>query len=262
MKFRPCIDIHDGKVKQIVGSTLSDSTQGLQTNFETNLSAAHYAEIYKKDNITGGHVIMLGKGNESAATAALQAFEGGLQIGGGINSQNAKRFLDAGASHVIVTSYVFHDGAIDWARLGELEKVVGKAHLVIDLSCKKRDGEYFVVTDRWQNFTTTTLSPDLFQKLEMHCDEFLIHAADVEGKQGGIDSELVQNLAGSSSRPVTYAGGVRSIDDLEMIRVLGNSSVDATIGSALDLFGGPLRYADVIEWFSLNHKKGTEDKIF
>lgn len=252
MKFRPCIDIHDGKVKQIVGSTLSDGTQGPQTNFETDLSAAYYAGIYKKDNLTGGHVIMLGKGNESAAIGALQAFQGGLQIGGGINPQNASGFLDAGASHVIVTSYVFHDGVIDWIRLEELEKTVGKAHLVIDLSCKKKDGEYFVVTDRWQKFTTTTLSPEVFRELEMHCDEFLIHAADVEGKQGGIDSELVQNLAEFSSRPITYAGGIRSIDDLELVSVLGKGSVDATIGSALDLFGGPLKYADVVKWFSAN----------
>jgi phosphoribosylformimino-5-aminoimidazole carboxamide ribotide isomerase len=249
MKFRPCIDIHDGKVKQIVGSTLSDGIQGPQTNFETDLSAAYYAEIYKKDNITGGHVIMLGKGNESAAIGALQAFQGGLQIGGGINPQNASVFLDAGASHVIVTSYVFHDGAIDWKCLGDLEKAVGKARLVIDLSCKKKDGVYYVVTDRWQNFTTTALSPEVFQKLEMHCDEFLIHAADVEGKQGGIDSELVQDLAGFSSRPITYAGGIRSIDDLELISVLGKDFIDATIGSALDLFGGPLRYTDVVKWF-------------
>ena len=250
MKFRPCIDIHDGKVKQIVGSTLSDALEGPQTNFETDLSAAYYAEFYKKDNITGGHVIMLGKGNESAAIGALKAFRGGLQIGGGINPQNAAGFLDAGASHVIVTSYVFHDGTLDWARLRELETAVGKAHLVIDLSCKKKDGQYYAVTDRWQKFTSTVLSAEVFRKLEMYCDEFLIHAADVEGKQGGIDSELVKKLAEFSSLPITYAGGIRSIDDLELIRVLGKGSVDATIGSALDLFGGPLRYSDVVKWFS------------
>jgi len=249
MNFRPCIDLHDGKVKQIVGSTLSDNCASLKTNFETDLPPSHYAGIYKRDNIRGGHVIMLGKGNEAAARSALQAFPGGLQVGGGINPQNAVDFLDDGASHVIVTSYVFHDGVIDWTRLNGLCCVTGKKRLVLDLSCKKRDGEYFVVTDRWQKFTSTVLSADIFSKLEKYCDEFLIHAADVEGRQGGIDTELVESLSDISERPVTYAGGIRSLDDLESVLTLGKGRVDATIGSALDLFGGPLSYDTVVAWF-------------
>ncbi len=249
MRFRPCIDIHDGKVKQIVGSTLSDDSQGPLTNFETDLSPAHYANIYKKDNMAGGHVIMLGKGNDAAAIEALQAFPGGLQIGGGINPLNASRFLDAGASHVIVTSYVFHDGVVHWDHLKELKNAVGKSRLVIDLSCKMINGVYYVVTDRWQKFTTTVLSQVVFSELDKYCDEFLIHAADVEGMRGGIDSELVTLLGEISTIAVTYAGGIRSIDDLEQIKILGKDLVDATIGSALDLFGGKMNYAEVVKWF-------------
>jgi phosphoribosylformimino-5-aminoimidazole carboxamide ribotide isomerase len=251
MKFRPCIDIHDGKVKQIVGSSLFDGPHKPVTNFETDLSPAYYASIYKKDALYGGHVIMLGKGNEFAAIEALKAFPGGLQVGGGINPQNASRYLDASASHIIVTSYVFKDGIIHWDRLEELKQTVGKNRLVIDLSCKKKDGSYFVVTDRWQNFTTTTLSADTFSKLESYCDEFLIHAADVEGKQGGIDQELVILLGKFTTIPITYAGGIRSIEDLELTYSLGEGHVDATIGSALDLFGGALSYSAVVQWFNL-----------
>jgi phosphoribosylformimino-5-aminoimidazole carboxamide ribotide isomerase len=251
MKFRPCIDIHDGKVKQIVGSSLTDGPHKPLTNFETDLSPAHFASIYKKDSLYGGHVIMLGKGNEAAAIEALKAFPGGLQIGGGINPQNASRFLDVGASHIIVTSYVFKDGVIHWDRLEDLKQVVGKKRLVIDLSCKKKDDRYFVVTDRWQNFTSTVVSVETFSKLEKFCDEFLIHAADVEGKQGGIDQELVALLGDASAIPITYAGGIRSIDDLELTCSLGKGRVDATIGSALDLFGGALNYSDVVQWFKV-----------
>lgn len=249
MKFRPCIDIHGGKVKQIVGSTLSDENNSPRTNFETDLSPAYYAEIYRKDSIGGGHVIMLGKGNDAAAIAALEAFPNGLQVGGGINPLNASVFLDAGASHVIVTSYVFKDGTIHWERLAELRNAVGKKRLVIDLSCKKKDKSYYVVTDRWQKFTSTVIAPEVFSELEEYCDEFLIHAADVEGKKQGIDSELVEVLSDISDLPITYAGGIRSLDDLEQVRVLGKGKIDATIGSALDLFGGPLKYKDVKEWF-------------
>lgn len=252
MRFRPCIDIHDGKVKQIVGSTLSPDLQGPLTNFETDLSPAYFAGIYKRDSVAGGHVIMLGKGNEVAAIEALQAFPGGLQIGGGINPLNASSFLDAGASHVIVTSYVFHDGAVHWDRLKELKNAVGKSRLVIDLSCKKINGGYYVVTDRWQKITKTVLSRAVFTELDKYCDEFLIHAADVEGMQGGIDSELVALLGDTSTIAVTYAGGIRSIGDLEQIKFLGKDQVDATIGSALDLFGGKMSYTEVVKWFNDN----------
>ncbi len=252
MKFHPCIDIHEGKVKQIVGSTLSDKENRLVTNFQSDLSPAYYAEIYKNDNLTGGHVIMLGKGNETAAIQALNAYPGGLQVGGGIKPQNAFIYLDAGASHVIVTSYVFSEGKVQWERLEHFSKTVGKRKLVLDLSCKKREGQYFVVTNRWQNFTELTLSSDTFGALANYCDQFLVHAADVEGKKEGIDEELVYLLARYSPIPVTYAGGVSSISDLERIRDSGDFKVDVTIGSALDLFGGNLKYKDVISWFHQN----------
>lgn len=250
MNFRPCIDLHDGKVKQIVGSTLTDEAKNLTTNFETDLPSSYFAGIYQKDNIYGGHVIMLGKGNEEAARAALRAFPGGLQVGGGINSLNAKSYLDDGASHVIVTSYVFHDGYIDWTRIREIAAAVGKKRLVLDLSCKKRDGSYFVVTDRWQKFTDTIIGREIFAQLEGFCDEFLVHAADVEGKQGGIDTGLVSILSNVTSQPLTYAGGIRLLSDLEEIKVTGKGLLDATIGSALDLFGGALKYTDVVKWFN------------
>ena len=255
MNFRPCIDLHDGRVKQIVGSTLSDEQGKLTTNFETDLPSSYFAEIYKKDTIFGGHIIMLGSGNEDAARSALRAFPGGLQVGGGINSLNAASYLDDGASHVIVTSYVFHDGYIDWTRIRELAGTIGKKRLVLDLSCKKRDGHYFVVTDRWQKFTETMIDREIFAQLEDFCDEFLVHAADVEGKQGGIDTGLVSILSSVTSKPLTYAGGIRLMRDLEEIKVTGKGRLDATIGSALDLFGGPLKYADVVKWFRLQQVK-------
>lgn len=252
MKFRPCIDIHNGKVKQIVGSTLSDKESELITNFQTDLSPAYFAEIYRDDNLPGGHVIMLGPGNEKAAISALSAYPDGLQIGGGIRPENAISFLDAGASHVIVTSYVFNDGMIQWDKLSHLSKVVGKNRLVIDLSCKKKNDRYFVVTDRWQKFTEISLSRDTFEDLARYCDQFLIHAADVEGKKEGIDEELVTLLAHCSPIPLTYAGGVGSIDDLKRIRDCGNKKVDVTVGSALDLFGGNLKYKEIISWMKKN----------
>lgn len=249
MKFRPCIDIHEGKVKQIVGSTLSDGPLGPTINFETDLSSAHYANMYKQDGLTGGHVIMLGSGNSDAAFEALRAFPGGLQIGGGITPENARMYLDAGASHVIVTSYIFKDGAIQWDRLKAFSAMIGKEKLVLDLSCKKRNGFYWVVTDRWQKFTESKIEAQTLGKLSVYCDEFLIHAADVEGMQAGIDSELVLLLGDLLTIPATYAGGIRSISDIEQIRTTGNGMIDITIGSALDLFGGSLHYKEVLEWF-------------
>src|SRR5476649_287883 len=121
--FRPCIDLHEGKVKQIVGGTLGAAA--LRTNFVAAQPASWFAELYKRDGLTGGHVVMLGSGNEDAACAAIAAFPGGLQIGGGIDSDNARDWLDAGASHVIVTSAVFREGSVDWERLGEIVKTVG-----------------------------------------------------------------------------------------------------------------------------------------
>ena len=259
--FRPCIDLHEGKVKQIVGGTLGDS--GLRTNFISDHSAAWFAELYKRDGLTGGHVIMLGPGNETEARAALAAFPDGLQIGGGINAQNARDWLDAGASHVIITSWVFREGRMDWKRLGELVKTVGKNRLVLDLSCRRKvqspesrvqspkllQSDYFVVTDRWQKFTELAIMPETLRKLAGSCAEFLIHAADVEGLCRGIDCELVEKLGCWTPIPTTYAGGANSLNDLEEVTRLGQGKVDLTIGSALDIFGGNgVKYADAVKF--------------
>jgi phosphoribosylformimino-5-aminoimidazole carboxamide ribotide isomerase len=249
MKFRPCIDLHNGKVKQIVGSTLSDGDKkNPVTNFETDLSPSHFASMYAGDCLIGGHVIMLGPGNEAAAYEALRAFPGGLHVGGGISPDNAKDYLDAGASHVIVTSYVFRGGHIDFSNLRTIERAVGKKRLVLDVSCKKSGGEYYIATDRWQKLTQTTLSAETLSALGESCDEFLVHAVDVEGKQAGIDVELVGLLAERAPVTATYAGGIRSLDDLDAIDKKGKGRVDATIGSALDIFGGKLPYKEVVAW--------------
>lgn len=249
MRFRPCIDLHDGRVKQIVGSTLRDQDEAsLQTNFISDRSAADFARIYRADGLTGGHVIMLGPGNESEALSALAAFPGGLQVGGGMRPDNAPTYLAAGASHVIVTSYVFRDGRIDFAALERLVSAVGKDRLVLDLSCRRRDGTYYVVTDRWQHFTDFAVDAANMQLLGDFCAEFLVHGVDVEGKKQGIEEELIRRLADGSPIPVTYAGGVQSFDDLERVAALGEGRIDVTIGSALDLFGGDIAYQDVVAW--------------
>ena len=245
--FRPCIDLHEGKVKQIVGGTLSDSGAGLRTNFVSERPASWYAELYKKDGLKGGHVIQLGAGNESAARAALAAFPGGLHLGGGVNLDNARGWLDAGASHVIVTSWVFRDGQLDFDRVRALVAAIGKERLVLDLSCRVRDGKYWVVTDRWQKFTEFEVNRHELERLAAFCDEFLIHAADVEGLCGGVDLELVQRLTNDSPIPTTYAGGARSDLDLEEVTRVGGGKIDLTIGSALDIFGGTcVRYEDCV----------------
>lgn len=253
-KFRPCIDLHDGKVKQIVGSSLSDSGAGLQTNFETDRSSAWFAELYKKDGIKGGHVIMLGKGNESAAKDALLAYPGGLQVGGGINAQNAKEYIDAGASHVIVTSWIFPEGKLDRERLAELVKAIGKEHLILDLSCKRTgmvDGklQWKIATNRWQTIIDIEITKETLEDLAQSCDEFLVHAADVEGKQQGMDDDLIRFLAENSPIPVTYAGGAKSLEDLIHCKEISNGKIDLTIGSALDLFGGKgVKYDDCVKF--------------
>jgi phosphoribosylformimino-5-aminoimidazole carboxamide ribotide isomerase len=245
--FRPCIDLHEGKVKQIVGGTLGDSS--LRTNFIAEKPAAWFAELYKRDGLAGGHVIMLGPGNEAEARAALAAFPGGLQIGGGVNAQNARGWLDAGASHVIVTSWVFREGRVDEARLAELLKAVGKARLVLDLSCRRRGDNYFVVTDRWQKFTELAISQETLRNLAGSCAEFLVHAVDVEGLCRGIDRELVGKLGRWTPIPTTYAGGANSLSDLEEVTQSGQGKVDLTIGSALDLFGGSgVKYEEVVKF--------------
>ena len=247
MRFRPCIDLHDGKVKQIVGATLGAENAGLRTNFSSTLPPAHFAALYRRDNLTGGHIIMLGPGNEAAALDALAAWPGGMQLGGGITDKNAARWLDRGASHVIVTSHVFHDGQLDRDRLGKLSRLVGRERLVLDLSCRWRDDGYYVVTDRWQTFTGLRISPSLLDDLAACCAEFLVHAVDVEGTCTGVDARLLDLLAESIPIPTTYAGGVASAADLELIRAAGRGRIDVTVGSALDLFGGSgLRYRDLV----------------
>ena len=245
--FRPCIDLHEGKVKQIVGGTLGETPERLRTNFVSNRPAAWYAALYKSDGLKGGHIIMLGPGNEAEASAALKIYPGGLQIGGGINAENARAWLEAGASHVIVTSWIFHDGHLDRDRLETLVRSVSKEKLVLDLSCRRRGDEYYVVTDRWQKFTEVGISSSTLQTLSRHCAEFLIHAVDVEGLCRGIDKELVAKLGEWSPIPTTYAGGAASLTDLEDVTRLGKGRIDLTIGSALDIFGGSgVRYEDAV----------------
>ncbi|MCC8141261.1 MAG: phosphoribosylformimino-5-aminoimidazole carboxamide ribotide isomerase [Lachnospiraceae bacterium] len=254
MKFRPCIDIHNGKVKQIVGGSLSDDGDRAIENFVSEHDGAYYAEIYKDHGLCGGHVIIL-NGSESQyyeeskqqALSCLRAYPEGLMVGGSITPENAEEYLKAGASHVIVTSYVFRDGMVDYDRLEELVKAAGKEHLVLDLSCRKRDGDYYVVTDRWQKFTDEKIWPGLLDGLRSYADEFLIHGVDAEGQASGVERELVELLGSWSRIPVTYAGGIGSYSDLEDLRVWGRDRLDVTIGSALDLFGGEMQLEKVLE---------------
>ncbi len=253
MEFRPCIDIHNGKVKQIVGGSLDDEVDTASENFVSKKDAAFFAEFYAKEGLSGGHVIMLnhvGSPNyeetKRQALKALEIFPGGLQLGGGVNDDNAMEYIDAGASHVIVTSFVFKDGRINYENLQKLVKAVGKERLVLDLSCRRKNDDYFVVTDRWQKFTKEEVTLELLSGLSSYCDEFLIHAADVEGRQCGIEEDLVKLLGKWEGIPVTYAGGVGDYDDVYAIKELSNDRLNVTVGSALDLFGGPLNYETVL----------------
>lgn len=256
MQFRPCIDLHDGKVKQIVGSSITNKNNEVIENFVSNHTSSYYANLFKKDQLTGGHVIMLGKGNEDAAIEALQAYPKGLQIGGGITVENAKAFIEAGASHVIVTSYIFHNGQFDEARLKALVNSVGKEHIVLDLSCRNKDGRWFVMTDRWTTWSEFEVNAESIRHLEQYCDEFLIHAVDVEGKKGGMALDLIEDLAKWVKIPTTYAGGVRSMEDLQLFEKMTNSQLHITIGSALSIFGGDLSYDNVVAYC----KKGINDE--
>ncbi|MGN0335726.1 MAG: phosphoribosylformimino-5-aminoimidazole carboxamide ribotide isomerase [Lachnospiraceae bacterium] len=254
MEFRPCIDIHNGKIKQIVGSSLKDQGDHAEENFVSEQDGAFYAEFYKKDGIKGGHIVLLNSKDseyyektKEQALLALRTWPGGFQVGGGITAENAQEFLDAGASHCIVTSYVFKDGQVNYANLEKLQKTIGKEHLVIDLSARWKDDAYYVVTDRWQNFTKQKLGEPLLEEFSAFCDEFLIHAVDVEGKASGVDVELIRMLERCKMKPITYAGGVSSWEDLELIKKYGRNRIHVTIGSALDLFGGSLPYTEVLK---------------
>lgn len=255
MEFRPCIDIHNGKVKQIVGASLKDAGNRAEENYVAEQDAAFFAQLYKTAGISGGHIILLNakdseyyEATKEQALLALSAYPGGLQAGGGITAENAAEFLDAGASHVIVTSYVFREGRIDYARLRELRDAVGKERLVLDLSCRRRDDAYYIVTDRWQRFTDEQVTVELLEKLAGFCDEFLIHAVDVEGKAGGIERELAAMLGAWGKLPITYAGGVGSFEDLRQLKELGRNRLNVTVGSALDLFGGAMPFQEVLEY--------------
>lgn len=255
MEFRPCIDIHNGKVKQIVGSSLKDEGDFAKENFVSTQDAPFYARMYQKDHISGGHIILLNakdseyyEKTKAQALAALAAYPGGLMVGGGITDENAKEFIEAGASHVIVTSFVFSNGQVNYEHLQRLKDTVGREHLVIDVSCRKRGADYYVVTDRWQKFTDEKVNVELLDKLMDYGDEFLVHAVDVEGKNSGIEEELAALLGSWGKIPVTYAGGVRSFSDLQLLKQLGQGRLNVTIGSALDLFGGQLSYKEVLRY--------------
>ena len=260
MNFRPCIDIHNGKVKQIVGGSLRDRGDYASENFVSDMEAADYARLYRENGLQGGHVILLNavdseyyKADLRQAEAALQAYPGGLQIGGGVTAENAEGFLEMGASHVIVTSYVFSDGTIHFDRLKQLSMNIGSTHLVLDLSCRKRGDTYFVVTDRWQKFTDQPLNEEYMEKLSVSCDEFLVHGVSVEGTGKGIDTELVEILAGCTALPVTYAGGIGSYEDLDQLRYISGGKMNYTVGSALDLFGGTLEFKKIITKYNDNN---------
>lgn len=253
MKFRPCIDIHNGKVKQIVGSSLKDENDKAVENYVSEKDSSYYAQMYKRDGLTGGHIIRLNsagseyfEATKRAAVMALGTYYKGMQIGGGINADNAKFFLENGASHVIVTSYVFKNGKIDYENLSNISNTVGKDNLVLDLSCRKKDNRYYIVTDRWQNFTEVYITDKVLDELAGYCDEFLIHAVDVEGKASGIEKGLAETLGGWNSIPVTYAGGISSFEDISELEKYGNGKLDFTIGSALDIFGGEMAYNDIV----------------
>lgn len=257
MRFRPCIDIHNGKVKQIVGDSLRDDGNWAKENFVSDLEAMDYGIMYREDGLSGGHIILLNpvgtreyELDVEEAVKALEVFSGGFQIGGGMNDRNSSFFLEKGASHVIVTSYVFRNGKIHYDNLDTLVKVVGKERVVLDLSCRRREGHYYVVTDRWQSFTEEKVTPELLHSLSFYCDEFLIHAVDVEGKAIGIEEELIPILGTMEGFPITYAGGIGDFSDLELLRKLGKGKIDFTVGSALDLFGGVLSYEEIKRRFS------------
>ncbi len=255
MQFRPCIDIHNGAVKQIVGGSLTDAGNQAKENFVSKQDAAFYAGLYRQYGLKSGHIILLNhkeseffEATQKQALAALEAYPQGLMVGGGIDAENASEYLDAGASHVIVTSYVFKNGQIHLENLQKLVNSVGKEHIVLDLSCRKIDDAYYIVTDRWQKATQVKLNFETLDYFSDFCDEFLIHAVDVEGQNHGIEKEVAALLGGWAKIPITYAGGVHNFEDLDLLKKLGKNKVDMTIGSALDLFGGQMCFEEVLQY--------------
>ncbi|KAL2888072.1 1--5-imidazole-4-carboxamide isomerase [Ceratocystis lukuohia] len=231
-RFRPCIDLHAGQVKQIVGGTLDSSTSSLQTNFVSPHPPAYFSKLYRDNKLDGAHVIMLGPGNTEAAKEALAAWRGGLQV--------------------IITSYLFPEGKFSQARLDAVLAALknDKSKLVIDLSCRRtRENGWHVAMNKWQTLTDMEVNQESISALEPYCSEFLIHAADNEGLQKGVDEALVQRLAEWCSIPVTYAGGGRNLNDLELVKRLSAGKVDLTIGSALDCFGGSgVKLEECVTW--------------
>ncbi|MGN0643277.1 MAG: phosphoribosylformimino-5-aminoimidazole carboxamide ribotide isomerase [Huintestinicola sp.] len=255
MKFRPCIDIHNGKVKQIVGGSLADKNSAADENFVSEYDGGYYAALYRDRGLYGGHIILLNpagseyyEADRRQAFSALAEFKGGMQIGGGVTAENAEEYLEKGASHVIVTSYVFKDGNVSFERLEKLVSAVGAEHIVLDLSCRKKDGEYYIVTDRWQKFTDVTVTKENILMLKKYCDEFLIHAVDVEGRQHGIEQDIAALLGDTDGITATYAGGIGSYDDITLLEKLGRGRVDFTVGSALDIFGGSLDFERICSY--------------
>jgi phosphoribosylformimino-5-aminoimidazole carboxamide ribotide isomerase len=244
MKFRPCLDLHVGRVKQIVGGSLNDS--GAKENYVSNYDADYYASMYMEKGLLGGHIIALGTGNEEQINKALKAYPGGMQVGGGVNPDNGAAYIRQGASHVIVTSYIFNNGQLHMENLKKMVEAVGKDKLVIDLSCRKKNDLYYVVTDRWQQFTDFEINEDNIRFLEQYADEFLVHAVDVEGLQSGIDNELLEMLSNWVKIPCTYAGGITTIEDMKRIKDKGHGRIDFTVGSAMDIFGGKLPFDRVV----------------
>lgn len=249
MKFRPCIDLHGGKVKQIVGGTYNES--GAKENFVSEKSSDYYANLYKQSGLTGGHLISIGKGNQEEIKKALTAYPKGLQVGGGVNLDNALDYIELGATHVIVTSFIFSDGQFKFDNLKAISALVGKSRLVVDLSCRKKNGKYYVVTDRWEKFTEFELNQDNIDLLVHYCDEFLIHAVDVEGQCNGINEEIVKLMSDLVSIPCTYAGGIHSIEDIKLIDSIGHGKIDFTVGSAVDVFDGHLNYEELATTYKI-----------
>jgi phosphoribosylformimino-5-aminoimidazole carboxamide ribotide isomerase len=249
-RFRPCIDLHQGRVKQIVGGSLRDDGSAPVENYVSERPARWFAEKFRADELGGGHVIKLGQGNDTAAREALAAWPGGLQLGGGIAASNAATWLDAGASHVIVTSALFDaDGRFLPDALAALVQAVGRERLVIDLSCRRTAEGWTVAMNRWQTPTRLPVDHATLDQLAPSCAEFLIHAADVEGLCRGIDAELVALLGAWGKAPITYAGGAASMADVRLVEQAGQGHVDVTVGSALDIFGGKgLSYDGLIAW--------------